>query len=99
MRIIDSLMGTGKTTFAVQHMNRNPEQRYLYVSPFLDESERIIAACPTLDFQQPSEFISKTASFQMLLEEGKNIVTTHELLSRQELTPKMQRSIADNGYT
>lgn len=34
IKVIDSLMGTGKTTYMLRFMQMNPERRYLYVTPF-----------------------------------------------------------------
>lgn len=42
---------------------------------------------------------SKTASFQILLRDGENIAMTHELLSRQELSPHLLKTIEAYGYT
>lgn len=47
VRIIDSIMGSGKTSWAIDEMNSHPERRYLYVTPYLAETERIVASCPT----------------------------------------------------
>lgn len=60
--------------------------------------ERVIAACPLLHFKQPVDVYSKTASFHSLLAAGENIVITHELFSRQELTLKILGHIQDFGY-
>ena len=43
--IIDSPMGSGKTTWAINNLlNPNPIDNYIYVTPFLSEIDRIIAA-------------------------------------------------------
>lgn len=74
-------MGTGKTQACIAWMRQHPEQKYLYVTPYLDECSRIQASAPELDFQQPQENKTKSADLLRLLSEGKNITTTHELLS------------------
>ena len=79
--IVDSVMGTGKTQACIAWMRQHPEQKYLYVTPYLDECSRIQASAPELDFQQPQENKTKSADLLRLLSEGKNITTTHELLS------------------
>lgn len=63
--------------------------------------KRVTLACPALHFRQPTDdgVPSKTASLQMLLADGANIVMSHELLSRQEVTPRMVRHIQEYGYT
>ena len=98
IKVIDSLMGSGKTTYIIRFMNANPEGRYLFVSPYLAEAERIARECPSLHFKQPTDAISKTVSLKMLLAEGENIVISHELFSRQELTPKLYSMIQEYGY-
>lgn len=99
IRVVDSLVGSGKTTAAIAMMNCHPEQRYLYVTPYLTEAGRIIAACPSLDFQEPSDVFTKTAALRQLLAEGKNIAITHELFSRQDLTGRVVQDISNYGYT
>ena len=81
IHIVDSVMGTGKTQTCIAWMRQHPEQKYLYVTPYLDECSRIQAIAPELDFQQPQENKTKSADLLRLLSEGKNITTTHELLS------------------
>lgn len=81
IHIVDSVMGTGKTQACIAWMRQHPEQKYLYVTPYLDECSRIQASAPELDFQQPQENNTKSADLLRLLSEGKNITTTHELLS------------------
>ena len=81
IHIVDSVMGTGKTQACIAWMRQHPEQKYLYVTPYLDECSRIQASAPELDFQQPQENKTKSADLLRLLSEGKNITTTHELLS------------------
>ena len=41
MKIIDMSMGTGKTTGLINYMNSNPENKYMFITPFLDEVQRI----------------------------------------------------------
>lgn len=82
IHIVDSVMGTGKTQACIAWMRQHPEQKYLYVTPYLDECSRIQASAPELDFQQPQENKTKSADLLRLLSEGKNITTTHELLPR-----------------
>lgn len=81
IHIVDSVMGTGKTQACIAWMRQHPEQKYLYVTPYLDECSRIQASAPELDFQQPQENKTKSADLLRLLSEEKNITTTHELLS------------------
>ncbi len=65
--IIDSIMGSGKTTFMINLINKTNEEalgqsfmnptheapRFLYVAPLLSEVDRINEACPGLNFRDP----------------------------------------------
>ena len=79
IHIVDSVMGTGKTQACIAWMRQHPEQKYLYVTPYLDECSRIQASAPELDFREPQENKTKSSDFLRLLSEGQNITTTHEL--------------------
>lgn len=79
IRIVDSVMGTGKTQACIAFMRQQPKQKYLYVTPYLDECKRIQEGAPELDFNQPQENKTKSADLLRLLSEGKNITATHEL--------------------
>ena len=77
IQIIDSIMGSGKTTWAIRFMNEHPQNRYIYITPYLQEAERIAEACPKLHFRQPTETISKQASFFQLLKQGERKCRKH----------------------
>jgi hypothetical protein len=52
VKVIDACMGTGKTTYAIMMFNaRGPEDKFLYITPYLDEVKRIEDTCP--GFIQP----------------------------------------------
>ena len=78
IRIIDACMGRGKTSAAITYMEENRgSKRFLYITPYLDETERICEAC---DFDQPeSDHRTKLADLKRLLHLGKNISSTHAL--------------------
>jgi len=83
IKVIDSIMGSGKTNWAIQHMNENPYKKFIYLAPILDEAQRIKENCPT--FEVPEEYTEsgekcfKLDSFHNLLKQGKNIASTHAL--------------------
>jgi hypothetical protein len=80
--IIDSIMGSGKTSWAKEYMNKHyKSKRFLYVSPYLDEiHNNILIDCPFL--VEPNSKHgkgSKLKHFKELLVNGESIVTTHAL--------------------
>ena len=82
--VVDSVMGSGKTSSAINYINSLPHSaHFIYVAPYLTEVERILASCQSKNVQQP--FYSegrKLNGLHLLLEDGKNIVTTHQLFAK-----------------
>lgn len=95
VRVVDSIMGSGKTTWAINRMNANPELSYVFITPFLSECERIQKACPGLNFVQPEENPTKIESFCSLLSQGRNIVTTHALFTDLKLSRTVEKYISN----
>lgn len=87
--VVDSLMGSGKTSWAIQMMNAatfsqafEDGPRFIYITPLLDELKRIRDACPALDFKEPQQVDgSKLKHFNELIERGENICATHALFN------------------
>lgn len=81
--VVDSVMGSGKTSSAINYINSLPNSvHFIYVAPYLSEVARIIEACWGKNVSQPFyEEGRKLNGLYSLLEEGKNIVTTHQLFS------------------
>lgn len=93
--VIDSIMGAGKTTYIIDHMNRAHEKalgdllsnrskaqppRFLYVTPLLAEVDRVKTMCPMLDFRDPQPIDGrKYYGLDNLIAQGHNIATTHAL--------------------
>ena len=77
-------MGSGKSQYAIQHMNSDIESDFIYITPYLDEIQRIKKYCNKRNFIEPKEdyqqrIYSKTKSLKELLKEGVDIATTHSL--------------------
>ena len=52
--IVDAVCGAGKTTAVINMINESDEeQKYLYITPFLDEVKRIKESCPQKQFKTP----------------------------------------------
>ena len=80
VNIVDSIMGSGKTQAAINYINNSSEQeKFLYVTPYLTEVERIMKSCPSKNFKQPERYGTKIRGIKDLLNKGYNIVTTHTL--------------------
>lgn len=99
INVVDSIMGSGKTTWAINYMNSHQDERFIYITPFLDECDRIKNACHELKFASPEATYSKQASFKELISEGINIVTTHKLLSLLKIDDTDREYLAAYDYT
>lgn len=73
------MCGTGKTTQIINYINQNPDKKYLFITPFLTEIERIKKSCLNLKFEEPPVFGNKIQGLKYLLNKQKNIVSTHSL--------------------
>lgn len=81
-------------------MNRETDKKFLFVTPFLGEVDRILSACSQRGFRQPDDSGgggSKLRSISQLIRAGENIATTHELFSR--FSDDMIKVIEEVGYT
>lgn len=94
--VIDSPMGSGKTTYMLDYVKQHPEQQYLIITPYLTEVGRWDEAIPHL--KQPSNVeTTKTDSLESLLAEGASIITTHSLFDR--IGPAHLDHISNHNYT
>jgi hypothetical protein len=98
--VIDSIMGSGKTSWAKQYMNKYQDsKRFIYVTPFLEEIENnLLKDCPFLiqpDTKKGKG--SKLTHFKELLVNGESIVTTHALF--RLFDSEVIELLRDAGYT
>ena len=101
IKVCDCIMGAGKSTASINYMNRHPEERFIYITPYLEEADRIQAGCPALRFVTPSDKLSeyhfkKREHTAELLRLGRNIATTHQSFKRY--TAEMLEDIRKFGY-
>ena len=90
-------MGSGKTESAITQMNEDLDSRYIFVTPYLSEVERIKNGCPERDFVDPQDCgDGKYSDFVRLLKEKRCIATTHALFKRCD--PEMTQLIRDGHY-
>jgi len=97
--VIDSIMGSGKTSWAIEYMKKKPTNNFLYITPFLDECSRISEAClPEKGFMQPHNYGSgKLKNINLLFQNEQDIVSTHELF--KHLNEESRRALKDKHYT
>lgn len=98
--IVDAVCGAGKTTAVINMINESDEeQKYLYITPFLDEVKRIKESCPQKHFKTPKfeNGGTKLDSIKKLLARGENIVSTHALF--QKFDNAVMEIIRLNNYT
>jgi len=111
--VIDSIMGSGKTTWIINHMRQAHDRalsdllsgrsdtelpKFLYVTPLLPEVDRVKLDCPRLDFRDPIPVHGrKFQDFNRLIDEGQNIATTHALFSMVD--PATLGKLKAQGYT
>lgn len=94
--VIDSIMGTGKTSWAIQYMNEHPEQSFVYCTPFLDEVDRVKDTSGR-NFYDPKRIDGrKIEGFNYLLMEGRDICVTHSTFSNSN--SETLEHIANGNY-
>ena len=98
IKIIDAPCGTGKTTWAIQQINQNPETSYVYCTPFLDEIERIRNECGWSRFQEPQPYTgSKLDDFNELLASGGCVAVSH--VTFLNATSETLQAIHEGSYS
>jgi hypothetical protein len=83
VEIVDSMMGTNKTTSIIKWIDNQPIKRFIYVSPLLSEAGmggRLHQSITKSTFHAPEDLgDGKAASLLELLKLGANISCTHSL--------------------
>ena len=100
VKVCDALCGAGKTVSCINMMNSDTEHKYIFVTPYLNEVDRIKNACTDRGFVTPEKtydsHFSKIRDLPKLLAAGKNIVSTHALFSCY--TDEIKDLIKEQGY-
>lgn len=102
IKVCDAIMGSGKSSAAINYMNEHPEKKFIYITPYLEESIRIRNSCPKLNFKEPNnklpEFEFKKYKHTVaLIAAGENITSTHNMFLRY--TEDMIEEIRKHDYT
>ena len=83
VKIVDMIMGAGKTSSAINYINASDnDERFLFITPYLDELDRIKEMCASKNFKEPKEMGTKLCGIKHLISNGENIVSTHALFRR-----------------
>lgn len=100
VKVCDALCGSGKTMSCVNMMNSCTDKRFIFITPYLDEVERIKKACASRRFVSPEKKArskySKANDIVYLLKEGVNIASTHALFACY--TDEIKNLIRDQNY-
>ena len=83
VEVLDSMMGSSKTTGIIKWIEQNPNEKYLYISPLLSEVEsggRIHKDLTTVSFETPSnDDVTKSDDLLCLIKDGRNIACNNSL--------------------
>lgn len=85
INVVDAICGAGKSTSLINMINEDASnQRFLYVTPYLSEVERIKNACANKHFKEPiiGHGLNKLENIKELFKNGGNIVSTHALFKK-----------------
>jgi hypothetical protein len=97
IKVCDMIMGAGKTESAITQMLEDTESRYIFITPYLDEVERIKHSCAERDFRDPqNRGDGKLEVLHWLLRRRHNIASTHALF--RAYTEETLQLIAAGGY-
>ena len=72
-------MGSGKTSAMLKYALDNPEKHFLYVTPYLNEIQRVRTQSHYIFKEPQNRGEGKLVALHALLSEGKNVATTHAL--------------------
>ena len=102
--VIDSIMGSGKTTSLINMMNENTEEKFIYITPYRDEIDRVIDNCPNRYFETPKNFdkinlktCTKYEDLIKIIEQDINVVSTHALF--QTFDENIIKVLKEHRYT
>jgi len=102
--VIDSIMGSGKSTYLIDHMNTHTEDLFCYITPYRDEIKRVMDNCSMRYFDTPGnydkkekEYITKYQDIINILDDGINVASTHALF--KTFNEDVINSLKNNKYT
>lgn len=94
--VVDARMGRGKTSAAIRYMNQHHgERRFLFVTPYLSEVERVRVRC---DFDEPvNDLGTKSANLKLKMRAKRNLAMTHALFYLMD--QEVLQLAKENGYS
>lgn len=91
-------MGSGKTTWTIKELlNKNLDKNILYITPYLDEVNRIKNATNRTIIEPVNKGSGKLENIAKLLTNQMDIASTHALFRRFD--QKCKEALKDNEYT
>lgn len=101
VKVCDSIMGAGKTSASITYINEHPDNRFIYITPYLEEAKRIKEGCPESRFVEPNRISkenghSKIGHTAQLIKNSRNITTTHQAFTHY--TDEMIEDIRSKHY-
>ena len=98
VNVIDAVCGIGKTSSLINHINESDnDEKFLYITPFLTEVERIKKECSVKNFKDPEIYGTKLNGINFLFSKGENIVSTHALF--RLFNEEIMELVYLNNYT
>lgn len=101
VKVCDAICGAGKTQSCISMMNEQTDRKFIFITPYLTEVERIKTQCEQRAFKSPEKNygngFSKLESLNELLREGHNIASTHALFGYY--TDETKELIKQGHYT
>ena len=101
--VVDAIMGTGKTTWAINYMKANKDEDFIFITPYIEETERIRnESLPERDFILPRRTgpdSGKLDNFIQHISYGDDIASTHELFKRFNERTKSKLTNSPGRYT
>lgn len=100
VKVCDALCGAGKTSACINMMNERVDTKFIFVTQYLTEVERIKQGCASRGFVSPDSDLNightKLADIHRLMTAGRNIATTHSLFI--SYTEETKRLIREQKY-
>lgn len=87
IKVVDSIPGSGKTELAINIINDNPEENFIYITPYLTEIKRVKDRTKDYNKMFTPKFKNggtKRQDFNKMLAKGKSICSTHALFKKAD---------------